>query len=39
MNKTNTREFRGTYGIYPASGYVVDFDSDRTLNKQKLDAL
>ena len=39
VNKTDTRELRGTYGVYPNSGYLVDFDSDRTLNKQKLDAL
>ena len=39
MNKTNTKELRGTYGVYPSSGYVVDFDSDRALNKKKLETL
>lgn len=39
VNKTNTKELRGTYGVYPSSGYVVDFDSDRALNKKKLETL
>ena len=39
MNDTNTKELKGVYGIYPDTGYLVDFDSDRTLNTEKLLAL
>lgn len=33
VNKTNTREIKGTYAAYPNTGYLIDFDSDRTTNQ------
>ena len=38
-SELKSNSFKGSYGVYPNQGYMVDFDSNRENNVKKIDIL